>query len=192
MNCETSKDYIMKYFDGELSEADEEQFRKHLRNCGECSDEFSYMEAIFTTLSINSEIEPPANFEASVMDKVTVFEKERREKNAKQIVWLYNGASLLSIILLLVFVADLKQVNVLSAFEQIGEYFNSFSRAASAVLGGVRDLFGLIGNAIMAVLDVAFSIIRSYYYVFLTLIIMLFGIQKLLHYVGTYSREEAE
>lgn len=192
MNCETSKDYIMKHFDGELSEADEEQFRKHLRNCSECSDEFSYMEAIFTTLSVKAEIEPPANFEEMVMDKVTVFEKERKEKNAKQIVWLYNGASLLSIILLLFFVADLKQVSVLNAFEQIGEYFNSFSSATSAVLGVVRDLFGLIGNAIMVVLDVAFSIIRSYYYVFLILIIMLFGIQKLLHYVGTYSREEAE
>lgn len=192
MNCETSKDYIMKHFDGELNEADEEQFKKHLRNCSECSDEFGYMEAIFTTMSVKAEIEPPANFEAMVMDKVTVFEKERKEKNAKQIVWLYNGASLLSIILLLVFVADLKQVSVLNAFEQIGEYFNSFSSATSAVLGVVGDLFGLIGNAIMVVLDVAFSIIRSYYYVFLTLIVMLFGIQKLLHYVGTYSREEAE
>lgn len=192
MNCEISKDCIMKYFDGELSEADGEQFRQHLCNCSECSDEFSYMEAIFTALSGKEEIEPPANFEAMVMDKVTVFEKERKEKNAKQIVWLYNGASLLSIILLLVFVADLKQVNVLNAFAQIGEYFNSFSSATSAVFGVVQDLFGLIGNAILVVLDVAFSIVKSYYYVFLTLILMLFGIQKLLHYVGTYSRREAE
>lgn len=192
MNCEKSKEYIMKYFDSELGKDDEEQFRQHLRDCDECSYEFSCMEAIFTTLEEKAEIEPPANFEEMVMDKVTVFEKERREKSARQIVWLYNAAALLSIILLLVFVADLKQVSLLSAFEQIGEYFNSFSSATSAVFGVVGDLFGLIGNALLVVFDVAISIIGSYYYVFLTLIVLLFGIQRLLHYVGTYSGREAE
>jgi len=192
MNCETSKEYIMKYFDGELGKDDEEQFRQHLRDCGECSYEFGCMEAIFTAMEEKAEIEPPENFEEMVMDKVALFEKKRREKNERQIVWLYNAAALLSIILLLVFVADLKQVSVFSAFEQIGEYFNSFSSATSAVIGVVGDLFGLIGNAILVVFDVAISIIRSYYYVFLTLIVLLFGIQRLLRYVGTYVGREAK
>lgn len=192
MNCEKSREYIMKYFDSELGKDDEEQFRQHLKSCGECSYEFSCMEAIFTTLEEKAEIEPPENFEAMVMDKVTVFEKERKEKNARQIVWLYNATALLSIILLLVFVADLKQVSIFSAFEQIGEYFNSFSSATSAVLGVVGDLFGLIGNAILVVFDVAISIIKSYYYVFLTLIVLLFGIQRLLNYVGTNVGREAK
>ncbi len=192
MNCEKSREYIMKYFDSELGRDDEEQLRQHLKNCCECSNEFDCMEAIFTTLEEKAEIEPPANFEEMVMDRVIVFEKGRREKSARQIVWLYNAAALLSIILLLVFVADLKQVNLLIAFEQIGEYFHSFSSATSAVFGVVGDLFGLIGNAILVVFDVAISIVKSYYYVFLTLILLLFGIQKLLHYVGTYSGREAE
>lgn len=192
MNCEKSREFIMKYFDSELGKDDEEQFRQHLKSCDECSYEFDCMEAIFTTLEEKAEIEPPANFEEMVMDKVTVFEKERREKNERRIVWLYNAAALLSIVLLLVFVADLKQVSLFSAFEQIGEYFNSFSSATSAVLGVVGDLFGLIGSAILAVFDVAISIIRTYYYVFLTLIVLLIGIQKLLHYVGTYVGREAK
>jgi hypothetical protein len=192
MNCEKSREYIMKYFDSELGKDDEEQFRQHLKSCGECSYEFSCMEAIFTTLEEKAEIEPPANFEAMVMDKVTVFEKERKEKNSRQIVWLYNATALLSIILLLVFVADLKQVSLFNAFEQIGEYFNSFSSATSAVFGVVGDLFGLIGNAILVVFDVAISIIKSYYYVFLTLIVLLFGIQRLLNYVGTNVGREVK
>jgi anti-sigma factor RsiW len=194
MNCEGSNEskYIMKYFDGELSEAEEEQFRQHLQNCSKCKEEFSCMETILTALGENSEIEPPANFEAAVMDKVTAFEEKRREKRSKLIVLLYNGTTLLSIILLLIFVADLKQVNVLSAFEQIGKYFNSFSSATTAVLGVVRDLFRLIGDVILVVINVAFSVIRSYYYVFLALIVILFVIQRLLQYVGMNVRREAE
>lgn len=192
MNCDTSRDYLMKYFDGELSETEKVQFKQHLESCSSCSDEFSCMEAIFTTLETKVDIEPPANFEAMVMNKVNVIDEERKEKNSKRIVWLYNGATLLSIVLLLVFVADLKQVSVFGAFEKIGEYFSSFSNAAAAVIGVVQDLFGLIGNALLVVLDVSFSIIRSYYYVFLALILMLFAIQRLLHYIGTYSREEAK
>lgn len=192
MNCETSKEYIMKYFDGEHNDIEEAQFRQHLKTCVNCSEEFNCMEAIFTTLETKTDIEPPANFEAMVMDKVAVIEKDRKEKVSKQIVWVYNAATLLSIILLLVFVADLKQVSVFSAFIKIGEYFSSFSSAAAAVVGVVQDLFGLIGNALLAVLDVAFSIVKSYYFVFLALILMLFVIQRLLHYIGTYSGRETK
>ena len=192
MNCDTSKEYIMKHFDGELSDSEGLQFREHMEKCSECNAEFNCMKAIFTTLDTKAEIEPPADFEAKVMDKVAIIEKERREKNARSIVWLYNGAMILSIVLLLVFVADLKQVSVFSAFEKLGEYFNSFSSATEAVVGVVGDIFGLLGSALRAVIEVAFSIFKSYYYVFITLLIMLFGIQKLLHYVGTHGGGEAE
>ncbi len=192
MNCDTSKEYIMKHFDGELGEEESIQFREHLEKCSECNAEFNCMKAIFTTLDTKEEIEPPADFEARVMDKVAIIEKERKEKNARNIVWLYNGAMILSIVLLLVFVADLKQVSVFSAFEKLGEYFNSFSSATEAVIGVVGDLFGLLGSALLAVIEVAFSIVKSYYYVFITLLAMLFGIQKLLNYVGTHGGGEAE
>lgn len=192
MNCEMSKNHIMKYFDGELNDIEEVQFRQHLKSCCSCSDEFNCMEAIFTTLEEQTNIEPPANFEAMVMDKVGVIEKQRSEKNSRRLVLIYNAATLLSIVLLLIFVADLKQVSVFDAFEKIGAYFNSFSSAAAAVLGVVRDLFRLIGGALWVVLDVAFSIFKSYYYVFLALIVMLFAIQRLLNYVGTESRREAK
>ncbi|HEX2946018.1 MAG TPA: zf-HC2 domain-containing protein [Clostridia bacterium] len=192
MNCEAVKDYMMKYFDGEQNGPEELQFKQHLKTCTSCSEEFNCMEAIFKTLETKDEIEPPENFEALVMDKVNVIEKVRRENSEKRIVWLYNGATLLSIVLLLVFVADLKQVSVFSAFQRIGEYFNSFSSATAAVAGVVRDLFELLGNALLAVIDVSFSIVRSFYPVFVALILMLFVIQRLLHYVGTHAGRETE
>lgn len=192
MNCETTKDYIMKYFDGELSNIEEAQFRQHLKTCPDCGNEFHCMETIFTALEAKVELEPPADFETRVMDRVESIEKERREKSSKRIVWLYNASTLLSIILLLIFVADLKQVSILSAFDKIAGYFGSFSSAATAVAGVVKDLFGLISNALMVVADVAFSIIKSYYYVFLALIIIVLAIQRLLHFVGTYGGRESE
>lgn len=192
MNCEMSKNYIMKYFDGELNDIEEVQFRQHLKSCSCCSDEFNCMEAIFATLGAQKDIEPPDNFEAMVMDKVGVIEKQRSEKNSRRLVLIYNAATLLSIMLLLIFVADLKQVSVFSAFEKIGEYFNSFSSATAAVLGVVRDIFKLIGGALFVVLDVSFSIFKSYYYVFLALIATLFAIQRLLNYVGTQSGRETK
>lgn len=192
MKCEISKNYIMKYFDGELNDMEEVQFRQHLKSCSSCSDEFNCMEAIFTTLEAQTDIEPPSNFEVMVMDKVDVIEKQRSEKNSRRLVLLYNAATLLSIILLLIFVADLKKVSVFSAFEKISEYFNSFSSVTAAVLGVVRDIFRLIGGVLLVVFDVSFSIIKSYYYVFLTLIIMLFVIQWLLNYVGTQTGRETK
>lgn len=192
MNCEMSKNYIMKHFDGEGNDIEEVQFRQHLKSCKSCSDEFSSMEAIFAALGTQTDIEPPANFEAMVMDKVGIIEKQRRENNSRWLVLIYNAATVLSIIFLLIFVADLKQVSVFNAFEKIGEYFNSFSSATAAVIGVVRDILILIGGALMVVFDVAFSIVKSYYYVFLALILILVAIQRLLNYVGTQGGRETK
>lgn len=192
MNCEISKEYIMKHFDGELSKDESIQFKEHLEKCNGCNAEFNCMQAIFTTLETKIEVEPPADFEAKVMDRVTIIENERKEKSARMIVWLYNGAMALAIVLLLIFVADLKQVSIFSAFEKLSEYFNSFSSATAAVVGVVKDLFGLLVNALLVVVEIGFSIVKSYYYVFCTLLLMIFGTQRLLHYVGTHGEGETE
>jgi predicted anti-sigma-YlaC factor YlaD len=181
---------MMSYFDGDKNEIEEVQFRQHLKCCGGCMEEFSSMEEIFKALETQTEIEPPANFEAMVMEKVEGIEKKRSENYSKRIVLLYNLATVVSIVLLLVFVADLKQVSVFSAFEKIAEYFGSFSSATSAVLGVVSDIFRLLGQAIYVVIDVAFSVFKSYYYIFLALVVMLFAIQRLLNYVGEQGGRE--
>ncbi len=192
MNCELSKEYMMKHFDGERNDLEELQLKQHLASCSTCNDEFNCMEEIFKAIETQTEVEPPANFEAMVMEKVGVIEKQRSETYSRRIVFLYNAATVISIILLLVFVADLKQVSLFNAFQKISEYFSSFSSATSAVLGVVSDIFRLIGGALFVVLDVAFSIFKSYYYVFLALVVMLFAIQRLLNYVGTQSGEEVK
>jgi predicted anti-sigma-YlaC factor YlaD len=98
-----SKNYIMKHFDGEGNDIEEVQFRQHLKSCKSCSDEFSSMEAIFAALGTQTDIEPPANFEAMVMDKVGIIEKQRRENNSRWLVLIYNAATVLSIYILAYF-----------------------------------------------------------------------------------------
>ena len=145
-----------------------------------------------STLDEKVEIEPPDDFEARVMDKVALIENQRKERSEKRIVWLYNIATLLSIVLLLIFVADMKEVSVFSAFERLGEYFGSFSTVTAAIFGAVKDIAGLLIDVLAAVADIALSIVRSYYYAFIVLILAVLAIQRLIHYVGTHTGEEAE
>lgn len=187
MSCEMSKNYMMKYFDGELSETEEAQLKQHLENCRGCREEFNSMRDILAAVEGQPNPEPPSDFEARVMVGVNEIEKKRREKNSKLLVFLYNGAILLSIVMLLIFVADMKQISLFAAFEKISGYFDSFSSVTSAVLGVIRDIFGLIGSALYVVIEVAFSVVKSYYYVFMALAVLLIAIQELLNYVGTQA-----
>lgn len=192
MNCNTSKEYIMKYFDGEKSIVQDEQFKKHLDSCQDCRDEFNCMETIFNTIEEQTAAEPPENFEAMVMEKVNLYEKQRSKKNSTLIVLAYNAATLLSIALLLIYVADIKHFDFLTAFDQIRNYIGSFSSATEAVMSVVGDISRLLGNALVTVVKAAFSVVRSYYYVFLALIVMLFAIEKLFAYVCKLGREETK
>lgn len=190
MNCQTSNDYIMKHFDGEINDIEEAQFRQHLKTCTKCSEEFNCMSEIFGSLEASSTVEPPEGFEASVMEKVGKVELARKEKNTRMLVLLYNGATVVSIILLMIFVADLKQVSVFNAFEKIGQYFGSFTSAAAAVFGVVGDIFRLLAGVVGVIIDVAVSIVKSYYYIFMTLIGLLLAIQKLYAYVAAQDGRE--
>jgi len=192
VNCEKSKECIMKYFDGELNDIEETQFREHLKNCISCSDEFNCMHAIFTTLDSQPEAEPPGNFEAMVMDRVNVIQEQKNCKSSRRVVLIYNMATLFSIVLLLFFVADLKQVSAFSAFEKLSDYFGSFSSATAAVFEIIQDIFRLLGDAILLVINVAFSVFKSYYFVFITLTAILLAIHQLLNYIGIQSGGEAK
>jgi hypothetical protein len=84
----------------------------------------------------------------------------------------------------------LKQVSVFNAFEKIGQYFGSFTSAAAAVFGVVGDIISLLTGVVGVIFDVAVSIVKSYYYIFMTLIGLLLAIQKLYAYVAAQDGRE--
>ncbi len=182
---------MMKHFDGEMNEADEVRFRQHLKTCAACREEFDCMAEIFNSLETEGTVEPPDGFEAAVMEKVNALEETRREKSSKLIVWLYNAATVVSIILLMVFVADVRQGGVLSAIDTLTEYFGSFTSIASAVFGVIGDMFGLLAGVGGILLQVFISIVKTYYYIFIALIVVLLAVQRLYTFVAAQDGRKA-
>lgn len=180
MNCETSNELIMRYFDGEINDIEEAQLMQHLKACKTCNEEFRCMKEAFTALEAVSEIEPPEDFEVKVMDKINALVYSQKQSYSHMLVLLYNAASIVSIALLLFFVADIKQVDILGIAGRMQEYFGSFSNAASAVLGVVKDLFGLVASICNSLFVICFTIVKAYYYVILTMLAVLVVIQRLL------------
>ena len=190
MNCEVSNDYLMEHFDGEMNDIAEAQFKQHLKNCRKCSEDFSCMSEVFNSLKTMDMVEPPADFEAKVMEKVDKIELTRKEKDARMLVILYNAATVVSMILLMVFVADLKLVSIFDAIERISGYLGSFSSVAAAVFGVLGDICRLISGVLGVLFQIAVSIVKSYYYVFITLLALLFAVQKLFTFVAAQDRRE--
>jgi len=184
MNCEISKDYMMKYFDGERNDIEEARFRQHLKNCGRCSEEFNCMAEIFSSLETADTVEPPEDFEIRVMEKVNAVENARRENSSRMLVLLYNAATVVSIILLMVFVADIRQGGLVSAFESIREYFGSFSGILAAVFGVIEDVFSLLAGVVSVIIQVFISIVKTYYYIFVVLVLLLLAVQRLYVFVA--------
>lgn len=180
MNCETANELIMKYFDGEINDIEEAQLMQHLKTCKSCSEEFRCMKEVFATIQAESGIEPPENFEAMVMDKINALEYAQKQEYSRMLVLLYNAASIVSILLMLFFVADIKQFDILGAAGRLQEYMGSFSNAASAVLGVAKDLFGLVASIFNSLFVICFTIVKSYYYVIIALLAILAAIQRLL------------
>ena len=183
MNCEISKDYMMKYFDGERNDVEEARFRQHLKNCGKCNEEFNCMAEIFSSLETAGAVEPPEGFEARVMEKVNAVEDARREQSSRMLVFLYNAATVVSIVLLMVFVADVRQGGIVNAVESIKEYFSSFSGILAAVFGVVGDVSGLLAGVVVVILQVFISIVKTYYYIFAVLALLLLAVQRLYVFV---------
>ncbi len=187
MNCEQANAHMMKYFDGELKETEKTQFMEHLEVCNACSMEFNCMSGIFSTLQTTGMADPPENFETNIMEKVNAIEKKRKERNARFLVALYNSAAIFSILLLVIFVADLDRMDLINAVNKAGGYFTSFTDITDAVFGVVIDIFKLLGGVIAVIFQAIFSVVKTYSYVFAGLLALLVALQQLFTYVVAHE-----
>ncbi len=80
MSCETINDLMMRYFDSSLNKEEEDYLFRHIESCPSCAEEFNSMKVIFDCLEDENCIEPPLNFEATVMEKVNAYEASRRKR----------------------------------------------------------------------------------------------------------------
>ena len=71
MKCDEANDYIMKYMDGNITDAEADCLNQHLLECKECKSDFLVYDKIICDFSNCCEFEAPEKFEIEVMARIT-------------------------------------------------------------------------------------------------------------------------
>jgi hypothetical protein len=163
----------MKFFDRELNDIEEAQLRQHIKGCKSCSDEFESLKDIFEIIEQEQDIEPPEDFERQVMSRIeretVMYEKSENKDN-----YVYG---ILLVILSFVFVISIggtlfeslrTPATIVQFFNSVSVYFKDFFSAAFSTGRGI----------LLAVVGVAASIYKTYYYAYIVMGIILFMISK--------------
>lgn len=119
MNCITSNDLIMKYYDGGANDLEKAQLKQHLKTCKKCSEEFESLKEIFNCLQEDNQIEPPKDFEEQVMKKVNMYEISRRKKVDSFLMIIYGITLLMLAALTVTFVLKIKDMRILQSIGEI-------------------------------------------------------------------------
>jgi len=179
MNCRQAYDFTMKYFDGELNDIESAQLKQHFKICKSCSEGFNELNGVLAYLESNSEIEPPEDFEVSVMDKVYSLEIMRNKRADMLLAILYGITGFLLVVMTTVVAFNLRGITLFSAFEIISESFSSFSSLMFTIYNILRLFYDMITGVAGTLLQVMVLLTRTYYYVFISLLLMLFIIQRM-------------
>jgi hypothetical protein len=173
MKCNDSQNLIMKYFDRELNDIEDAQLKQHIRVCKHCSDEFESLKEIFNAVEQQQDIEPPEDFERQVMYRIKN-ETVMYEKNTVNNNFVYG---ILLAVLSFVFVISIggaifeslqTPVNVMQFFGTASDYLKDFFSAAVSTGRGI----------VIAIVGVAASIYKTYYYAYIVMGVILFMILK--------------
>jgi len=70
VNCETAKNLISPYTDGELAPAEVQAFENHLNGCASCRAEHKYQVGLGQLLSRNGRFEPPVGLPARIRGRL--------------------------------------------------------------------------------------------------------------------------
>ena len=173
MKCEESQNFIMKYFDRELNDIEEAQLKQHLKVCKNCSDEFESLKEIFNVIEQGLEIEPPEDFERQVMYRIeneTVMYRKPEANNSFAYGILLIAVSFSFVILFggLLYDSLRTPVNLVWLLDMASRHINDFFSAAVSMGKGMT----------IAIVGVAASIYKTYYYAYIVMGVILFTILK--------------
>lgn len=178
MNCAQASEHMMKCFDGEFNDIENAQFRQHLKNCEKCAADYESMRNILSILESDGAAEPPEDFESRIMEKVNIIEERKKRNTSRWLTLLYNASTLVSIVLLLLYVANLKEINIISGLDGVGEYFTSLSGIVVGLFAIVTSIYGLVLNVLGVIVQVFVTLVKSYYHIIITMLALLLAIQK--------------
>lgn len=178
MNCRQAQDFTMKYFDGDLNDIENAQLKQHLKVCKNCCSDFKNMSEVMEFLKIR-EIEPPQDFEASVMEKVYSLEVVRKKRTDAVLTVLYSVTGMLLLLLGLIISVNLNGLTIFEAAEQFGNSLSSWSGFVFVLYNIFKVFYNMVSDVMGIFLQVVIALTKTYYYVFLSLLLMLFVIQKM-------------
>ena len=79
MKCDDADNYMMKYMDGELTQAEARLLNEHLCQCGRCKESFTIYDNLMIEFQDMPEFEAPEDFELKVMAQVTALSENAFE-----------------------------------------------------------------------------------------------------------------
>ncbi len=172
MKCNEAQDYIMKYFDKNINDIEETKLRQHMKNCTPCSKEFESMKEIFLEIEQDPAIDPPDDFELQVMNRL---EKEVLiySKPVKENTFVYNillmAVCFIFVILFggILYEAIKQPLELMQKVQFSTDLTKEFLSAAVTMIKGIG----------IAIMGVAASIYKTYYYAYILLGILLLVIQ---------------
>ncbi|QNU67653.1 zf-HC2 domain-containing protein [Ruminiclostridium herbifermentans] len=164
MKCVDSQNFIMKFFDKELNDIEEAQLKQHLKNCKNCSEEFNSLKEIFDIVEQDSGIEPPEDFEFQVMSRITKEEKIYK-KTMDNNLFVYNILLVtVSLIFVIFFAGALWEV--LKTPINLIQIMNRFVDSSKDLILSAISMFRGI---VIAILSVAASIYKTYFFEYIAL-----------------------
>jgi hypothetical protein len=179
MSCDLTNEYIMKHFDGTLNDIENAQLKQHLKTCVKCSETFNDLSMIFNALEATDLVEPPLNFETEVMEKVSALENARKERNATIAAFLYNIATVLSIIMLTAFVTNFNDIGIFRLPDGSGGGAGSFSEILLMMYNFLSGFYHFIFSLFTTFIEINLAIFEAYYHIFAVLCVLALAGQQM-------------
>lgn len=193
MNCNDYSDSIMKYFDDSLNDIESAQMKQHFKICKKCNCEFEEMKLILNSLENDSNIEPPADFEIKVMDRIKTIQPDWKKVPENTIKFIYGFTTFLLILLMFMFTYNIIGEEILKLIAIKFTTLNSAFDLITSIRESIGTIFSLIGDLAHSIIKIMIVIAKAYYYIIILLAVMLFAIQwmyisLLKQYQGGHTR----
>lgn len=178
MSCNLSDNLMMKHFDRELNDIESAQLKQHLKWCSECSKKFKELERIFSIVESEDLVEPPQDFEAGVMSRVSAFENKRKRRRAAGIILIYNAAIVVSTIIMVIYVLNLKGISFTQLIEQVETCIRSFFGLFAHLPGVLRSLWSLATSIAELLVRINRIIVEQYSYIIITMLAVVLSLHR--------------
>ena len=106
MKCKKSKEKIILYLYGELSESEKADLENHVKTCPACKEDFEYTKKVFQLIDDSKEDSPAANWDKCWREIGVGVQAEPRTRKSFFLAprWVYAAAGMLFIFILGAFI----------------------------------------------------------------------------------------